>query len=156
MEWWAIALGASAAGVALLVEQAGKCKYAPEIAGTLNGALLAIISVDPSAASAAAAMLLGMFFSGRMHRTGDYLALATYFLAFVMLNESVYLIPLTVIGAAAFVDWKLEKKQSALGKRILTHVAAATMVPFTGWTALITTISYDGAYRIAGLIGTGS
>ncbi len=155
MELWVIALGAATAGLTFFLERNGKCKYTPEIAGTINGAVLATISVDPAVASAAAAMLVGKLLAGEEKERGDYLALATYFLLFVMLNEYVYLIPATIIAAGAFADSKFAKEHGILENRILTHVAAAAMTPLIGWGAIITTLFYDCTYRIAALIGKG-
>jgi len=149
MELWVVALGAATAGLVSFVERDGECKYAPEVAGAINGTLLATISMDPSVASAATGMLFGWLLAGGARRKADYLALATYVLLFVMLNEYVYLIPATVMGFAAFLDWKLAGKQGILGKRMLTHAAAITLIPIMGWMPIATTLFYDGAYRSA-------
>lgn len=156
MEWWAIGLGAALAGLSFFLERNGKCKHVPEVAGVINGATLAIISLDPVAASAAAALLTGMLLAEELKGRGDYLALATYILIFVMLNEYVYLVPSTIIAAAVLADWKLKEKKGLLGKRLLTHVAAASTAPLVGWTALYVTLTYDGVYRAARLIDRGS
>jgi len=156
MEWWAAALGAAVAGVSFSLERKRTCRYVPEVAGVLNGAALAAISLDPVAASAAVGLLLGMLLAGAAKGRGDYLALATYFLIFVMLNEYAYIIPTTIVVAGAFADWELARRQGILGKRVLTHVAAAITVPLVGWTPLLVTLIFDGAYRTTNLIGRGS